>query len=384
MDSFRELRRNRQLTLLDVARLSGIPARLLAEAECGLRTLSRDEAGRLAFIFGIDEEQLPARPIIEAPFPFVSAQVLVAATLASALLTSTLRIENLPRFSFAGSGGNSIAPPPAIERVITRRAVGLPRPEPQPAPRPTTSLVAAAGADADLEELPVSPLMLPLELTDTDPLPDEQYFAPIEPAPPPPAATAQPELAARPFVESELHGRSARKTPPPPVDRSTHEHQIVVPPGSFAMSEAGPVGCPVLPLRGRVVMTQGYGVGSHAPADVWGAVDLAIDANGDGWAESGSSFGVPIVATHDGVAYTSQDSWPGGNYVTVIDHGSGWRTGYAHMERILVTSGQHVTAGTIIGLMGDTGMTTGPHLDYQVWFHGRNLDPTGLVGACGG
>ncbi len=381
MDSFRELRRSRQLTLLDVARLSGIPARLLAEAECGLRSLSHDETRRLAFIFGVAEEQVLAAPLIEAPLPFVGAQALVAATLVSALITSSVRIENLPHFSFAGSGGNSIAPPP-IERVSPRRAVGLPRPEPQPVAGATPSLVAAAAADADLEALPVSSLMLPLELTDTDPLPDEQYFRTAVPATPEPAASAQPELAARPFIENEMSGRNARKTPPPPVDRSAHE--IVVPPGSFAMSEAGPVGCPVLPVRGRVVMTQGYGVGSHAPAEIWGAVDLAVDANGDGWAEPGSSHGVPIVATHDGVAYTSQDDWPGGNYVTVIDHGSGWRTGYAHLERILVSSGQHVTAGTIIGLMGDTGMTTGPHLDYQVWWNGRNLDPTGLVGVCGG
>jgi murein DD-endopeptidase MepM/ murein hydrolase activator NlpD len=382
MDSFRELRRSRRLTLLDVARLSGIPARLLAEAECGLRRLSHDEIGRLAFIFGVAEEQVTAAPLIAAPLPFVGAQALVVATLASALLTSNLRLDNLPRFSFAGSSGNSIAPPPAIERVVPRHAVGLPRPEAQPAPKSEPDLIAAATADADLETVPVSPLMLPLELTDSDPLADDQYFRTAVPANPDPVATAQPEPAARPLLENELSGRSARKTPPPPVDRSVHE--IVVPPGSFAMSAAGPVGCPVLPLRGRVVMTQGYGVGSHAPAEVWGAVDLAIDANGDGWAESGASFGVPIVATHDGIAYPSQDSWPGGNYVTVIDHGSGWRTGYAHLERILVNSGQHVTAGTIIGLMGDTGMTTGPHLDYQVWLNGRNLDPTALVGACGG
>jgi hypothetical protein len=46
-----------------------------------------------------------------------------------------------------------------------------------------------------------------------------------------------------------------------------------------------PFGCPVHPLKGKVIMTQGYGVGTHAPASIWGAVDLAVDSNGDGNAD---------------------------------------------------------------------------------------------------
>ena len=52
----------------------------------------------------------------------------------------------------------------------------------------------------------------------------------------------------------------------------------------------------------NTVMTQGYGVGSHAPANIWGAVDLAVDGNGDGQADPDGTFGTPVYATHDGVS----------------------------------------------------------------------------------
>jgi murein DD-endopeptidase MepM/ murein hydrolase activator NlpD len=123
-------------------------------------------------------------------------------------------------------------------------------------------------------------------------------------------------------------------------------------------------------------MTQGYGVGSHNPAEVWGAVDLAVN--------TGVWEGVPVVATHDGVAWVGweEDFEYGGNQVTLTEGGTGWRTNYAHLSEILVQNGQYVTAGTVLGMMGSTGKTTGPHLDYQVWYGSTNVDPTGLVEPC--
>jgi murein DD-endopeptidase MepM/ murein hydrolase activator NlpD len=129
-------------------------------------------------------------------------------------------------------------------------------------------------------------------------------------------------------------------------------------------------------------MTQGYGVGSHIPANVLGAVDLAVDAGGDGYAEATSSWNVPIVATHDGIANVWLGSELGGNQVSVSDYHRGWRTNYAHMSVVLVESGQYVTAGSVIGLVGDSGKSTGPHLDYQVWIGGVNVNPTSLVAPC--
>src|SRR6185436_171601 len=53
----------------------------------------------------------------------------------------------------------------------------------------------------------------------------------------------------------------------------------------------------------NTVMTQGYGVGTHAPANIWGAVDLAIDGNGDGQPDPEGTFGTPVYATHAGVIH---------------------------------------------------------------------------------
>lgn len=158
--------------------------------------------------------------------------------------------------------------------------------------------------------------------------------------------------------------------PPPP------------PSAAPAMSDAGPVGCPVMPASGRVVMTQGYGVGSHAPAAIWGAVDLVVDGDGDGVAEPGASWDAPIVATHDGTVTATPNSNPAGNHVWVTSPDGVWKTGYSHLSQILVSTGQTVRAGEQIGLLGSTGMSSGPHLDYQVWRGGTNVDPTGLVDPC--
>lgn len=113
------------------------------------------------------------------------------------------------------------------------------------------------------------------------------------------------------------------------------------------------------------VMTQGYGVGTHAPAEIWGAIDLAIDGDGDGKADPEGSWGHPIRATHSGSVKVTRDSWPAGNHVWVAN--DQYRTGYAHLQEIAVSDGQQVQRGDVIGHMGSTGMSSGPHLDYQVW-----------------
>lgn len=121
--------------------------------------------------------------------------------------------------------------------------------------------------------------------------------------------------------------------------------------GSFTLTEQGPVGCPVVAALGRVVMTQGYGIGTHAPAEIWGAVDLAVDGDGDGNAEAEASWYTPIVAAHDGVVTVTLDSQPAGNHVWVNEPGGVWRTGYSHLAQVTVVSGQFVRAGEQIGLI---------------------------------
>jgi murein DD-endopeptidase MepM/ murein hydrolase activator NlpD len=67
-----------------------------------------------------------------------------------------------------------------------------------------------------------------------------------------------------------------------------------------------------------------------------------------------------------------------GNMLT-IDHGYGWVTRYAHCSKILVARGTRVQRGQRIALVGSTGISTGPHLHYEVWVNGRPVDPMRFV-----
>ena len=58
-----------------------------------------------------------------------------------------------------------------------------------------------------------------------------------------------------------------------------------------------------------------------------------------------------------------------------IDHGSGFRTLYGHMNSINVKVGQEVAIGSKVGTMGSTGRSTGPHLHYEIYFRGKSYDP---------
>lgn len=85
--------------------------------------------------------------------------------------------------------------------------------------------------------------------------------------------------------------------------------------------------------------------------------------------------GTPIYATADGVVSVSGFSDGGyGNHV-VINHGYGYETLYGHMSRIKARRGQKVTRGEVIGYVGSTGKSTGPHLHYEVHKNGQKIDP---------
>ena len=123
----------------------------------------------------------------------------------------------------------------------------------------------------------------------------------------------------------------------------------------------------------NTVMTQGYGVGSHAPANIWGAVDLAIDGDGDGAADPDGTLGTPVYATHDGIVHLASDTWPAGNHIWL--EGIHFKTGYSHLKGFAVQDGQAVKRGDVIGYVGSSGQSSGPHLDYQVWKDGVNVNP---------
>jgi murein DD-endopeptidase MepM/ murein hydrolase activator NlpD len=92
----------------------------------------------------------------------------------------------------------------------------------------------------------------------------------------------------------------------------------------------------------------------------------------------GASSGTPIKAAGDGVVIMA--GWNGGyGNFTLIDHGGGLATGYGHQSSIGVRVGQHVSTGEVIGNVGSTGASTGPHLHWEVRVNGTPVDPMGWV-----
>lgn len=94
----------------------------------------------------------------------------------------------------------------------------------------------------------------------------------------------------------------------------------------------------------------------------------------------GGMIGEPVYATAPGkVVRTGSWGWYGN--MIEIDHGLGFRTRYAHMEKIFVTKGETVRAGDRIGTLGNTGRSTGPHLHYEIRIRGIAVDPMKFIKA---
>jgi murein DD-endopeptidase MepM/ murein hydrolase activator NlpD len=91
----------------------------------------------------------------------------------------------------------------------------------------------------------------------------------------------------------------------------------------------------------------------------------------------GGRRGDPIYATGNGKVVHSEKGQRRKGYgqMLVIDHGFGYKTRYAHLNERLVVVGQEVKRGELIGYMGSTGGSTGPHLHYEVIYMGNNVDP---------
>jgi hypothetical protein len=88
--------------------------------------------------------------------------------------------------------------------------------------------------------------------------------------------------------------------------------------------------------------------------------------------------GTPVYATANGAVIGSSYQTGLGNTI-VIDHGNGFTTHYGHLSKIKVTVGKKVARGEVIGLVGSTGYSTGPHLHYEVRNLNRALDPSKYI-----
>jgi murein DD-endopeptidase MepM/ murein hydrolase activator NlpD len=95
-----------------------------------------------------------------------------------------------------------------------------------------------------------------------------------------------------------------------------------------------------------------------------------------------ANVGDPIYATAAGKVVKA--GWEGGyGNMVEIDHGEGLATRYGHMSEIDVTVGQKIRIGQIIGRVGTTGRSTGPHLHYEVRVNGEAVNPEKFLAAGG-
>ncbi|HEY5161335.1 MAG TPA: peptidoglycan DD-metalloendopeptidase family protein, partial [Gaiellaceae bacterium] len=113
----------------------------------------------------------------------------------------------------------------------------------------------------------------------------------------------------------------------------------------------------IWPVQG--VLTSPYGMR-------WGRMHEGIDI--------GAAQGTPIYAAASGTV--NYAGWEGGyGNLTVIDHGNGLATAYGHQSQLAVSSGQTVSRGQVVGYVGSTGHSTGPHLHFEVRVNGAPIDP---------
>lgn len=120
------------------------------------------------------------------------------------------------------------------------------------------------------------------------------------------------------------------------------------------------------PIKTNASFTSAFGVRSD-PFRGAAAMHPGIDLAGP--------VGTPIYATADGTVLRS--GWNSGGYGNLIEveHGRGITTRFGHLSAILVSAGQHVSRGQLIGRMGSTGRSTGSHLHYEVRIDGRAVNP---------
>lgn len=124
-----------------------------------------------------------------------------------------------------------------------------------------------------------------------------------------------------------------------------------------------------LPAGWGTVITSPYGYRVHPITGNYSfhnGVDLAIGQ------------GTPIYASKSGYVTTATYNYVWGNYVT-INHMDGFSTLYAHMTYFTVSSGDYVEQGEIIGYVGSTGYSTGPHLHFTIYYNGSTVNPMDYI-----
>ncbi|MEZ5144290.1 MAG: peptidoglycan DD-metalloendopeptidase family protein [Acidimicrobiales bacterium] len=185
------------------------------------------------------------------------------------------------------------------------------------------------------------------------------------------AAQAAQQAAAAPSTTAAAGGPGTSAAPGTTGPAGTAAPGSSAPAGTAAPGPAPTTGAPapappptsrpgrlIFPTSGTV--TSEYGMR-------WGRLHAGLDIS--------APIGTPIVAAAGGTVIFA--GWNGGGYgnLVVIDHGGGLSTAYAHQSRVAASVGQRVSAGQVIGYVGSTGSSTGPHLHFETRENGNAVNP---------
>jgi murein DD-endopeptidase MepM/ murein hydrolase activator NlpD len=116
--------------------------------------------------------------------------------------------------------------------------------------------------------------------------------------------------------------------------------------------------------------------------DPFGSGKQVFHSGIDGSTAAGVGNGAPVIASGDGVVkIAGWNVWGNWGNSIIIDHGSGLWTGYAHMQdgSMTVETGDSVSQGDTLGLVGNTGASTGPHLHFSTFVNGQTVNPRNFL-----
>lgn len=143
-----------------------------------------------------------------------------------------------------------------------------------------------------------------------------------------------------------------------------HIQKLVAERSAKGVVVKGGTGKFIWPLQGRITSRYGY---RRSPFSRRTQMHTGLDI--------ANSHGTPIKAA-DGGEVIFSGWWGGYGKAVIIDHGKGLSTVYAHMSRIYVQKDQQMDKGQVVGLVGSTGYSTGPHLHFEVRKNGATQNPT--------
>ena len=161
-------------------------------------------------------------------------------------------------------------------------------------------------------------------------------------------------------IQAQIAASVSRGNPTPPAPAAGPKPGLPSAPAPASTTRNGRF---IWPVNGSV--GSGFGPRIH-PISGGSRMHTGVDI--------GASSGTPIKAADGGVVVMAGPNGGYGNW-TLIDHGGGLATGYGHQSSIGVSRGQRVSRGEVIGRVGSTGASTGPHLHWEVRVNGNPVDP---------